>query len=63
MGKPLYEKFGFHSLFRIAFDTNKKEPSDVWRKCEHEMTPEPVFAMWRPKAGVWEGAVQMPWEK
>jgi hypothetical protein len=49
MGKPMYEKFGFKSLFKIAFDTDKKNASDVWRKCEHELTPPPIYVMWRPK--------------
>lgn len=74
MGKSLYEKSGFRSLLKIAFDTEKKNASDVWRKCEHEMTPEPIFAMWRPKQGIWETRnegdeenraikeVKMPWD-
>ncbi|KAF2475866.1 uncharacterized protein BDR25DRAFT_379440 [Lindgomyces ingoldianus] len=69
MGRPLYEQFGFQSLFKIAFDTTRKNATDVWRKCEHEMTPAPFHAMWRPKQGVWEEEaegegkeVKMPWE-
>ena len=65
MGKPLYEKHDFRSLFKIAFDMEKNNASDLWRKAEHELTPPPVFAMWRPKAGSWEvegGQVKMPWE-
>ncbi|KAF2877554.1 hypothetical protein BDV95DRAFT_674137 [Massariosphaeria phaeospora] len=65
MGKPLYEKFGFRSLFKVAFDTEKANASDVWRKCEHEMTPHAFFAMWRPRGGVWTVGgkdVEMPWE-
>jgi len=61
MGKPLYEKFGFRSLFRFAFDTEKKGASDEWRRMEHEMTPYPFYAMWRPRKGVWDEA-KMPWE-
>lgn len=64
MGKPLYEKFGFESLLRVAFDCEKPNASDEWRKCAHEMTPPPVFAMWRPKEGVriaGQGEVKMPW--
>lgn len=49
MGKPLYEKFGFQSLLKLGFDNEKPDASDEWRKCAHEMTPPPVFAMWRPK--------------
>ncbi|KAL6710961.1 hypothetical protein ACN47E_006836 [Coniothyrium glycines] len=62
MGKPLYEKFGFQSLFKIAFDNEKVGASDEWRKCAHEMTPAPFYAMWRPKQSAL--AVQqiiMPW--
>lgn len=65
MGKPLYQKHGFQSLFKVAFDTQKLDASDVWRKCEHEMTPVPIFAMWRPKRGEWRVNgldVKMPWE-
>jgi GNAT superfamily N-acetyltransferase len=49
MGKSMYENFGFESLFKIAFDIDTKNASDVWRKCEHELTPPPIYAMWRPK--------------
>lgn len=65
MGKPLYEKFGFQSLFKIAFDAEIPGASDEWRKCAHEMTPAPVFAMWRPRRGQWRlengQEVGMPW--
>jgi hypothetical protein len=65
MGKPLYENYGFRSLYKVAFDTEKRDASDEWRKCEHEMTPGPIFAMWRPKRGEWRVnglGVKMPWE-
>ncbi|KAF2704300.1 hypothetical protein K504DRAFT_442435 [Pleomassaria siparia CBS 279.74] len=73
MGKPLYEKFGYRSLMKVAFDTErKKKPSNVWRRCEHELTPLPIFAMWRPIGGKWiEGGgdgggggerTKVPWE-
>jgi len=65
MGKPLYENFGFRSLFKLEWDVEKKNASDVWRKCAREMTPTPIFPMWRPKGGVWESGgqeVKMPWE-
>lgn len=51
MGKPLYEKFAFQSLFKVAFDTEVSGASDEWRKCAHEMTPPPIYAMWRPRRG------------
>ena len=54
MGKPLYEKHGFRSLFKMVFDTERRDASDVWRRCAHEMTPTPFFTMWRPKNGAWE---------
>ncbi|PSN69514.1 hypothetical protein BS50DRAFT_343428 [Corynespora cassiicola Philippines] len=60
MGKQLYGKFGFRSLSQVNFDTRRtassgasNEDTDAWRKCVHELTPEPVTAMWRPKQGVW----------
>ncbi|KAF2726801.1 hypothetical protein EJ04DRAFT_547525 [Polyplosphaeria fusca] len=69
MGKPLYENFGFRSLFKIAFDTEKRDATDQWRRAEHEITPPPIFPMWRPKQGLWEEhimgitkGVKMPWE-
>lgn len=65
MGKPLYEKFKFQALLKIAFDNEKADSSDEWRKCAHEMTPPPIFAMWRPKRGQWLrdwGEVKLPWE-
>ncbi|KAH8728982.1 hypothetical protein GQ44DRAFT_608047 [Phaeosphaeriaceae sp. PMI808] len=66
MGKPLYEKFGYQNLFRLTFDTNVPDASDQWRKCAHELTPDPVFAMWRPKRGLWKSEdgkdVKMPWD-
>lgn len=65
MGKSLYEKFNFQPLLKLAFDTEKPNATDEWRKCAHEMTPPPVFAMWRPKQGRWNsdgGEVKLPWE-
>ena len=66
MGKPLYEKFGFRALLKLAFDNELSDATDEWRKCAHEMTPPPIFAMWRPKRGLWtveDGQeVRMPWD-
>jgi hypothetical protein len=66
MGKPLYEKFNFLSLLKIAFDNERPKPSDEWRKCAHEMTPLPIFAMWRPKRGADKSengsGARMPWD-
>ncbi|KAF2676395.1 hypothetical protein K458DRAFT_424720 [Lentithecium fluviatile CBS 122367] len=65
MGKRLYEKHGFRSLVKIAFDMDRKDAGDLWRKAQHELTPPPVFAMWRPKLGVWEvkgRKVTRPWD-
>jgi hypothetical protein len=64
MGKPLYEKFGFQSLTEITFDTDAPGTSDEWRRYAHEMTPQSVFAMWRPRAKHRtdaQGEIQMPW--
>lgn len=65
MGKPLYEKFGFRSLLNLAFDNERPNASDEWRKCAHEMTPPPIFAMWRPRRGMWKtadgGDARLPW--
>ncbi|KAH7382570.1 hypothetical protein DE146DRAFT_740177 [Phaeosphaeria sp. MPI-PUGE-AT-0046c] len=64
MGKPLYEKFGYRSLLNLAFNNGCSNASDEWMKCAHEMTPPPIYAMWRPKRGVWKneagGDVQTP---
>ncbi|CAN9109845.1 unnamed protein product [Alternaria sp. RS040] len=64
MGKPLYDKFGFQSLLKVAFDNEDSEASDEWRKCAHEMTPAPIFAMWRPKksnGATSQGGFSLPW--
>ncbi|KAF2850512.1 hypothetical protein T440DRAFT_489719 [Plenodomus tracheiphilus IPT5] len=67
MGKPLYAKFGFQSLIKLAFDDDTLGASDEWRKCAHEMTPPPIFAMWRPKRTAAARAaskmeeIKMPW--
>ena len=34
LGKPLYETFGFRSLIKLAFDLDKKDASDIWRRCQ-----------------------------
>jgi predicted N-acetyltransferase YhbS len=66
MGKPLYEKFGFQSLMKFGFDTEKPRATDEWRKCAHELTPPPLLAMWRPKQGAWKvddgRDVHKPWD-
>jgi hypothetical protein len=49
MGKPLYERHGFSSVAEIQFRTEKDGASNTWRRCEHEMKPESVHAMWRPR--------------
>ncbi|KAF1832569.1 hypothetical protein BDW02DRAFT_570954 [Decorospora gaudefroyi] len=61
MGRPLYEKFGFHSLLKIAFDIERPCASDEWRRCAHELTPDPCFAMWRPKKSAAAGELRLPW--
>lgn len=66
MGKPLYDKFNFQSLLKIAFDTDAPDASDQWRKCAHEMTPPPIYAMWRPRRGASRDSdgrgIVMPWD-
>ncbi|KAK1909677.1 hypothetical protein CFE70_005226 [Pyrenophora teres f. teres 0-1] len=64
MGKPLYEKFGYQSLLKVAFDNQKPNASDEWRRCAHEMTPPPIFTMWRPRKSLHaggQGELRMPW--
>jgi predicted N-acetyltransferase YhbS len=64
MGRPLYEKFGFQPLLKIAFDNDEASASDEWRKCAHEMTPPAIFVMWRPKKSSEigsQGKVKFPW--
>lgn len=62
MGKPLYEKFGFQSLLKLALDNEKPDAGHEWRKCAHEMTPGPIHAMWRPKQSRRNtSTVVMPW--
>lgn len=66
MGKPLYEKYAYQSLFKLAWDTDRRDASDEWRKCVSEMTPDSYFVMWRPKQSQWKTQigqdVKMPWE-
>jgi GNAT superfamily N-acetyltransferase len=66
MGKPLYEKFGYQPLLTLAFNNERSDASDEWRKCAHEMTPPPIFAMWRPRRGIWKSEagedVKLPWD-
>ena len=61
LGRLVYEKFGFRSLFRLDFDAHKLDSSEEWRRAEFEMKPPPYHAMWRPPRGRWEGA-KMPWQ-
>ncbi|KAF2656092.1 hypothetical protein K491DRAFT_628904 [Lophiostoma macrostomum CBS 122681] len=56
MGRPLYEKHGFTSVVEIQFRTEKDGASDIWRRCEHEMKPASVHAMWRPRKGIHDSA-------
>lgn len=62
-GRFLYEKFGYRVLFKIAFDSSKVDPSDEWRKLEHELTPIAFYAMWRPAGGAFEDdKTEAQWE-
>lgn len=62
-GRFLYEKFGYSVLFKIAFDSSKADPSDEWRKLEHELTPIIFYAMWRPAGhALDDGKTEMQWE-
>ncbi|KAF1960758.1 hypothetical protein CC80DRAFT_465044 [Byssothecium circinans] len=65
MGKQLYERFDFRAVSKIDFDTERMDASDVWRKCQHEILPPTITAMWRPKGGMWHvhgRTVEGPWE-
>ena len=65
MGKPLYQKFSFRTVNTIVLDTENSSSSDEWRRCAYEMTPKPIYAMWRPKQGEWKngrGEVKLPWD-
>ena len=52
MGKHLYKTNGFFEISKIEFITENKNAGDIWRKCEYELTPMPIFAMLRPSM-VW----------
>ena len=61
-GRFLYEHFGYRVLFKVSFDASKTDPSDEWRKLEHELGPVVFYAMWRPATGVFEaGKTILPW--
>ncbi|MCJ1271667.1 hypothetical protein MMC22_011572 [Lobaria immixta] len=62
-GRFLYERFGYSVLFKIAFDSSKADPSDEWRKLEHELTPIMFYAMWRPARNALEDRkTEMQWD-
>ncbi|PVH98098.1 hypothetical protein DM02DRAFT_673638 [Periconia macrospinosa] len=61
MGIPLYQHFNFRALSRIDLDNIKENTSDVWKRCQHELTPPTITAMWRPRGGSWED-IKLPWE-
>ena len=62
-GRGLYEKFGYQVLFKVSFDDRRDKPSGQWRKLQHELTPEPFYAMWRPvKSQCFEDGVVLPWK-
>ena len=63
MGRFLYESFGYRIFFKIAFDGTKIDPSDEWRKLEHDHGPVGFYAMWRPASGIFEdGKTILPWD-
>ena len=51
MGKSLYESEGFGVVYKIDIQLKKENAGDVWRRCEYELNPLPMFAMWRPAKG------------
>ena len=62
-GKLLFETLGFRILIKISVNTSKADPSDEWRKLEHELTPLNIWIMWRPVNGLWEdGEMVLPWD-
>ena len=54
IGRFLYKSFGYRVLFKVAFDGTKIDPSDEWRKLEHDRGPAGFYAMWRPASGIFE---------
>ena len=58
----VYERFGFQTLFKMILNPKKANPSEEWRKWEHEMSPTIFYTMWRPVAGKYEeGVTALPW--
>ena len=47
-GKRLYKKFGYRVVVKIACDMSNDKSGDEWHRLEHDLTPDPYYAMWRP---------------
>ena len=63
IGRPLYESFGLRVMYVDHLDSYRRNPSDEWRKLEHEILPQHWYFMWKPKDGVYEeGKTVVPWE-
>ena len=63
-GQPLYAKYGYGVLHKLALNTAKPDASDMWRKLQHELGPFTWYVMWRPASGAYEeGKTALPWER
>lgn len=63
LGRRLYERYGLYTLFTLLVDTEKRDASDAWRAYQGHLGHVHVYAMWRPKQGVWkEGGPKGPWD-
>ena len=61
--KLLYETLGFRVVIKITADTSRVNPSDEWKRLEHDLSPLNIWIMWRPPGGQWEeGRRILPWD-
>ena len=61
-GRFLYENFGYRVLLKYTVSPTKAEECDEWRKLTHELTPQLIYAMWKPAGDTFDEETVMPWD-
>lgn len=62
LARHLYEKRGYRALLAVAVDMEKRDASDEWKSYVGQLGKPSMWAMWRPKNGIWkEGGPVGPW--
>jgi len=63
IGLPLYKKFGFRVVEKIAVDTFRDNPSHIWTRLESDLQGMTFWWMWKPKNGIYQKGIDvLPWE-